>query len=236
MTNEEQNKYWLDFHRFQMRQEIIYTPKINKVLKAQVQKYIETKDTIYIRSSELYGLLKELHTNVGVAWAWKTRSQMKKDGGQMGFSERIVSFMRRYFYGGLLNDAENITQTTIRTIQEVLSEAALTGWSFDEIVKRIVSPDFTAIRAKLIARTETVAAANGGSMANATATGLPLNKIWIAAKDSRTRLHHREINQTVVAKEAKFIVGGMPMDYPGDKAGGAAECCNCRCTVAFIPI
>lgn len=237
MTKKEQDEFWLKFHRFQMRYEIMYTGRINKALKAQVQDYISTENLMNVNSAGLYIVLLDLWKTTGAAWAKHTNPGLsKKAGGQMGFSERIVSFMQQYFSIDLLNDAENITRTTIRLIQEVLSEAALEGWSFDEIVKRLVKPDFTAKRARLIARTETVGAANAGSLLNANSTGLELNKIWIAARDNRTRLHHREVNQTVIPKDAKFNVGGYSMDYPGDKAGPASEVCNCRCAIAFIPV
>jgi len=65
---------------------------------------------------------------------------------------------------------------------------------------------------------------------------LELNKIWIAARDSRTRDHHREVNQTIIPKDENFKVGDSIMAYPGDKNGSAAEVCNCRCAIAFIPV
>jgi len=236
MNAEERKEYWLKFHRFQMRQELLYTPKINKVLKEQIQAYIKHRDVLYVRSAGMYEVLTKLYLSVGPAWAWNTRSMLTKGDGQMGFSERVVAYMRQWFMEQLLFDSENITQTTIRLIQEVLSDAALEGWSFDDIVDKLVSPDMTASRARLIARTETVGAANGGSMVNASVTGLPLNKIWISARDERTRLHHQEVDNTIVPKNSAFKVGDSLMQYPGDKAGSAAEVCNCRCAVAFIPV
>lgn len=235
MTATEQKELWLKFHRFQMRYELLYTPKINKVLKAQVQAYVTNKDTLYVRSGALYALLLDLYKIVGPAWAYHTRYLMKvqKAGGQMGFSERIVSFMQQYYAFDLLNDAEDITQTTIRLIREVLTDAALQGWSFDTIVDKLESPEFTAARARLIARTETVGAANGGAMINAKLSGAT-KKIWIAARDHRTREHHRDVNQTVIGIDDKFKVGDSLMDYPGDKEGSADEVCNCRCAVGFI--
>lgn len=237
MTEAEKKKYWLKFHRFQMRYESIYLPKINNVLKDQVQTYIKNKDTVYIRSGKMYEVLMDLYIQTGLNWAKYTKSEFtKKQGGQMGFSEMIVNFMREYFGFNLLRDAENITQTTIRLIQEVLSDAALEGWGFDKIVEKLEAPDFTAKRARLIARTETVGAANAASLQNAKITGLELNKIWIAARDNRTRLHHKEVDNAVVGIDESFKVGDSLMNYPGDKAGGASEVCNCRCAVAFIPI
>lgn len=236
MTVAEKKEYWLKFHRFQQRYEKMYVPKINAALKDQIQQYILNKDTVYVRSGGLYEVLLDLYLTTGPAWAYQTRGMLKKSGGQMGFSDRIVAIMRQMFSFDLLADAENITQTTIRIIGEVLSDAALEGWSFDEIVKRLVSPDLTASRARLIARTETVGAANAGSLANANATGLELNKIWIAARDNRTRDHHREVDNIVIPKDDLFKVGESEMMYPGDKRGSAAEVCNCRCAIAFIPV
>lgn len=235
MTTEQQKELWLKFHRFQIRYEMLYHPKINKELKEQVKTYVKYRDTVYIRSGGLYTVLLDLYKTVGSAWAYQTRSvqRVQKGGGQMGFSDRIVSFMQRYFGFDLLNDAEGITQTTIRLIQEVLSEAAIEGWSFDEIVSKLEAPDFTAIRARLIARTETVGAANAASLVNAKDSGAT-SKIWISARDSRVRMHHAEVNQTIIPIDAKFNVGGYQMSYPGDKAGGASEVCNCRCVIAGV--
>ena len=213
----------------------MYAPKINKALKAQVQQYIHTKDVLYVRSGGLYAVLLDLYKQTGSVWARHSRTlyRQAKATGQMGFSERIVTFMQQYFGFDLLNDAEGITNTTKRLIQEVLSEAALQGWSFDEIVNRLEAPDFTAKRARLIARTETVNAANAGSMANLRAAGAA-KKIWIAARDNRTRPHRREVNQTIIGIVELFKVGDSLMSHPGSKEGSAAEVCNCRCAVAGV--
>jgi len=233
MTPTEQNEFWLKFHRFQMRYELMYTARINKALKAQVQQYISTQNLMDVNSADLYMLLLDLYKTTGPAWAYQTRSLSKKAGGQMGFSERVVSIMRQIFEIELWNVADDITTTTKRLIQEVLSDAALEGWSFDEIVKKLVSPDFTAKRARLIARTETVNAANAGSMANLKAAGAT-KKIWIAARDNRTREHHKEVNQTVIGIDELFHVGDSYMSHPGSKEGSAEEVCNCRCAVAGV--
>ena len=76
-------------------------------------------------------------------------------------------------------------------------------------------------------------AANDGSMLNLKMAGAT-KKIWISARDNRVRPHHKEINQVIIPIGDKFNVGGQFMDHPGDKAGGANECCNCRCAVAGV--
>lgn len=250
MTTAQQTELWLKFHRFQMRYELMYTAKINKELKRPVRQYIDAKDLTYIYPGDLYLVLMNLYKTVGPVWARHTSSLVKKSYqpalqtkydniivpplGQMGFSERIVRIMEEWFQVNLFNDANNITQTTIRLIREVLSRAAMSGASFDDIVAELESPEFTAKRARLIARTETVGAANAGAIANAKLAGAT-KKIWIAARDNSTRQHHREVNQVVIPIDDKFRVGDYFMAYPGDKSGGAEEVCNCRCALGFIP-
>lgn len=233
MNRKEQREYWLKFHRFQMRYENLYHARINRALKNQVKEFADKKDLLYVRSGELYGVLLELYKQVGAVWARHTR---KFKSGQMGFSERIVMLMRQYYGIDLLNDAEGITNTTKAVIQRVLEEAAQTGWSFDEIVRRI--DGINRKRARLIARTETVTAANGAAMINAKESGIPLNKMWISAIDHRTRRDHLVMNRVTVGINDNFNVGGFPMQQPGDRTQGAPakEVCNCRCVVAFIPV
>ncbi len=124
----------------------------------------------------------------------------------------------------------------------MLAEAAELGWSFNEIVDRLLLPDMTKKRARLIARTETISAANSAAVINAketaSKTGLVLNKIWIAARDKRTRMDHREVDGSIVGVDQFFNVGGYAMSQPGDRTQGApaSEICNCRCCIAMVPV
>jgi uncharacterized protein with gpF-like domain len=236
MTNEEQNIHWLKFNRFQIRYEKIYTPQVQKALQAQIKQFTDTGTLMAVDATPLYKVLYSIYIEVSYVWAHRATTNLRKERMTMGFSERIIELMKQYFGIDLLNLADDITQTTKDTIQKVLSEAAEMGWSFDEIVKRLQLPELTRARARLIARTETVAAANAASHVAALDTGLKMRKIWISARDHRVRLHHAEVNQHVVDMNQTFTVGYTQMKFPGDKAGGANECVNCRCTHAFIPV
>ena len=159
----------------------------------------------------------------------------------MGFTQRIVELMRQYYGIDLLNDAEGITGTTKEYIQDVLSMAAEKGWSFDEIVKQLQSPALIAKRARVIARTETVTAANGAAVVYAKETGLPINKVWVAIKDKRVRHTHRFLdNQTVDIDTFFTLPSGVTIPQPGGRnqsnglAVPASEVVNCRCSVALI--
>jgi uncharacterized protein with gpF-like domain len=197
-----------------------------------------------VTAEPIYPVLVSLYKASAVVWAHQSQLQLQqmKSRQPMGFSERIVELMRRYFGIDLLNIAQGITETTKRVIAEVLSQAAELGWSFNEIVNKLRSPDLTSIRARLIARTETVSSANAAAIINgkevAAKTGIKLNKIWIATYDNRTRPDHADVNRKVIGVDENFNVGGYLMHQPGDRTKGApaAEICNCRCVIGMIPI
>jgi len=90
-------------------------------------------------------------------------------------------------------------------------------------------------RAELIARTETVAANNQGSlrawtaMAEAGGVADSAMKTWVGG----TRPTHSAVSGATVGLREKFVVGGQEMNGPGDPAGGAAECANCRCALSY---
>ncbi len=230
------SEYRLTYQRFQQRYEKKYIPKINRALRNQVKQYIKTQDINSIDSKELYRVLESLYLDTGVNWARRSLTYSEKAGGLLGFSERIVAFIRLHFAVVIQGIIQDITDTTKRLIEKVITEAFQNGDSFDDIVKKISSPEFTINRARLIARTETVSASNVAALSNAKNSGKRLQKIWISARDSRTRPHHREVNQTTIPLHAKFTVGRYQMDAPGDKSAGPEEVCNCRCVIAFIPV
>jgi uncharacterized protein with gpF-like domain len=230
MTNEEQNIHWLKFNRFQKRYERIYTPQVNKALQEQHEQFIENGTLMAVTITPIYKVLLSIYTDIPHIWAHRATTNLRKERLTMGFSERIIQLMKEYFGIDLLNLSDTITQKTKDIIQEVLSDAAEQGFGFDEIVRRLRSTDLTASRARLIARTETVAAAIA-----AKDSGLLMDKIWISARDNRTRPHHREVNQHVVGQYDTWTVGPDQMAYPGDMRASVGNRANCRCTHAFIP-
>lgn len=250
MTIVEQNKYWREWNRFQMKYEKQFTSKFKKALQIQVEAYAKTANTMEIPSFPIYTVLLELYTKVGPIWArFNREASIKADDtfvtGQMGFNERIVELIQNYYGVNLLNDAELMTQYSREVIVEVLGRAAETGASFDDIVKELLRhPEFGAMRARRIARTETVTAANGAAMLYANESGNVMEKVWIAVKDSRTRHDHKAVDGTRLDIQTPFDLmnqkyGKVQMMQPGARVQPnglpvpAVEVVNCRCTVAF---
>lgn len=251
MTTAEKQTHWLTFHRFQQSREKYFAPSINRALRSQIDHFIHVyrvngKDkAMHSFSSEpIIKALKPLYLDAGIVYGAKVRAYLNAQKARMpiGFNERMVALMQAYFQTDILNVSEGITATTRDLIQKVLSDAVEQGLGIDDIIKQLENTELSRIRARLIARTETVTAANQGAMFAAKDTGLLLNKEWLATQDSRTRHDHSRVNGQIVSIDKPFDVGGYDMQQPGARVQDnglpvpAKECVNCRCTVLFLPI
>lgn len=133
------------------------------------------------------------------------------------------------------NLLRGVTETTWASIQSALADGEMAGDSIDQIAGRIrrVFTQASGYRSRMIARTETIGAANAGSLAGARQSGVVGQKVWLAARDHRTRSTHIAADGQKVGVDEKFAVGASRMDHPHDPAGGASEVVNCRCTMLF---
>lgn len=114
-----------------------------------------------------------------------------------------------------------------------------------EITKKVNQRNFYRWQSLRIARTETTAAANYSALQSGRIAGVPLDKVWISAIDSRTRrppkseFNHLIMNGVKVDQDDDFDVpfngGFQKMAFPGDPRGSAGNVINCRCTVALVP-
>lgn len=57
---------------------------------------------------------------------------------------------------------------------------------------------------------------------------------WYTMKDSRVRDTHQRAHGQIVRGDQKFVVGGHPCDYPGDRSLPPEERCGCRCVVLTV--
>lgn len=115
-----------------------------------------------------------------------------------------------------------------------LLEGMQLGEGIDELRERVLaSANVSARRAETIARTEVNSAMNNGAYQQMKALDMPTIKEWIATDDSRTRESHEVVDGEEIAGDAKFTVGGFPMDHPHDLTAPPGETINCRCTIAW---
>jgi len=122
-------------------------------------------------------------------------------------------------------------QTIPQRVEQDVTEAAETGESLAALVATwgpmIGIMAFNAA-AVAVAAGEFVAA----SVLQAT-TGGVVTKEWIAHDDERTRISHANVDNTTVAVDDVFIVGGFPLRYPHDPYGPVQEVVNCRCRLRY---
>jgi hypothetical protein len=147
------------------------------------------------------------------------------------------------------NRLVNVPETVYADIRHATMTAVADGHHPNELaakIEQILGDNDVASwrsRAITIARTEALAAYNGGRFASyvglAKATGgtSGYEKIWLATHDHRTRYTHTRPGggdlQRVGLLE-HFTIGGVPMLYPGDPEGPADETINCRCTILLV--
>lgn len=142
------------------------------------------------------------------------------------------------------NRLVRIPDGVFRDVQAETLKATTEGWSIDELagqVDRVLAEagaERWRNRARTIARTEAVAAYNGGTYSGflSIADSQPgkWEKIWLETHDHRTRTTHREATgfggQRVPLK-AMFQANGVDMLYPGWPDGPPGEVINCRCSI-----
>lgn len=244
MTNAD---YLRRFHKFQKRREEFYAPKIKAALNNQYKQFTQNihlglNALDYIDDTQLIKVIRNIYMDAGIVYGAKVRAGLKrkdkeevKNRRPIGFSERMAKLIADYFKEDIFKTAKDITDKTKKLISEVFTQAYVDGLGIDDIVKKLEDTELSKNRARTIARTETVTAANQGAMFVAKDSGLTLNKTWLSANDSRVRHDHKSINGHTVGMEDNFIVGGYKMQQPGDKKQGAdiKEIANCRCTVIF---
>lgn len=266
MNAADKRNYLLRFHRFQKSRETYFAPKIFAAIREQYSALLSSLDAGHTEQEALFSItsepirkvLKNLYVDAATIYGAKVRSDLNrlvpyrvenpntfnqvKARMPMGFSESMRQLIEQYFSVDILNQSEGITDTTRDLIRQVFTAAYEKGEGIDDIISQLKDTELSRVRARLIARTETVTAANQGSLFVAKSTGLNLNKEWLAASDSRVRNHHRHLNGQIVGVDDYFKDHGVTMKVPGARVQEnglpvpASMVVNCRCTTVFIPV
>lgn len=145
----------------------------------------------------------------------------------------------------LSHAGEQITEvaaTTRENVTKIITRSYEEGLSIPDTATAIRSGMEAAnvARSTLIARTELVGAANGGSLAatqivDEVLGGGAFMKQWLTASGATTPRHelYDGLNGQETTLEGYFQVGADQLQYPGDPAGDPSEVCNCRCTIIY---
>lgn len=247
-------KYHKTYLKLHSEYETYAYPLIKKALDQQIAAITKFTDEnnfdnleIYIQflvdQKPLYDALEKIYAKVGVSaatfsydWIRNSVPKSRKDFILDFFNPEWFTQMVEYFrlIGG--NKVTGIDQTTIEKIKNVLEDILSQNLSRREQAKlfeeTLNDPAFNRARSLVIARTESTTAANYGINMGAESSDYEVEKFWINTKDKRTRRTHLLMTQDPIAINQPFLVGGVPMMYPGDPSAPAAEVVNCRCVMS----
>ena len=117
-------------------------------------------------------------------------------------------------------------------IQSVTLQSILQGESIPNMARRIArTMGETNHKATIrYARTAMTGAENAGRQEGyerAVDMGIPMEKVWVATLDNRTRHEHRILDGQTVPVDEPFEVEGMKIMYPGDPSADASLIWNC---------
>jgi hypothetical protein len=171
-------------------------------------------------------------------------SEAKHFGGpdvtKASLSEMLRSYIADFLWEWTATKVTWISQTTESQIRGIIRGGLSDGLGVNAIADQIrdLSAPFSALRAHVIARTETHTAASFGSQQAAELTGIDMKREWVSAMDGRTRdtadANHKAADGQIRGMKEPFIVSGERLMYPGDPAGSASNTIMCRCSIAYL--
>ena len=162
-------------------------------------------------------LYKESVVLFGNATYRALKIEAGRKGETFGFNREWTQFILDFLLKQGFVLVADITKTTKDKLLAIVEKGVQEGLGVDEIVKLILSDEqlsYAAFRARRIVRTEVMRASNMAAMKGAEAHGFKLDKIWISARDSRTRripedeFDHWEMDGVVVPFEEPFTSTG----------------------------
>lgn len=136
------------------------------------------------------------------------------------------------------NFSAEMRDRTAKAIQESFDA----GLSVPDTARaiRVAVEEASEATATMLARTDLIGLANGGSYRAATAIyedeTETVFKTWHNAHDARVRPTHSAAGGQTVPLAATFNVGGSRLQYPGDPGGPPQEVINCRCTFTVAEV
>ena len=144
-------------------------------------------------------------------------------------SKQLDEIARTWILQRSLTLAKTINMTTMDAIRKALAEGYDQGETITQLAKRIEGyfEGNAQARARMTARTETIAANNAGAQDRYAKEGIE-EKEWLSAPDARPS--HQDANGQIVGINDNFKVGDGYGPGPG-QIGIPEEDINCRCQI-----
>jgi len=263
MNAKQQREYWTKVERLRRQLDDKYSSLFNEAIKKDLQQFADdlkahgTQGALsqmgaYAWNESMMTIMEKLYKESAILFGnsvYRAVGVMGQKSNTFGLNNEWVTEVINFLiqYGFTL--VSNITQTTKVKLQEIVAKGIEEGKSIDQITKDIMSDEttgYSVMRAKRIARTEVMRASNYAAMIGADKHPFEVDKVWISAKDNRTRriprnnYDHVKMNGQKVGWADDFTSTGKKGDlvlagFPGDPTTPAGFSINCRCTVGFEP-
>jgi hypothetical protein len=198
-------------------------------------------------SDGISGTMAALIREVAVRYARQNYDSLRKEK-QFNTSEEWIQLIMDYLGTNFYNNGVlQIVKTSRTMMLDILELGNREGWSYSDYAKYISEnvPGLNRNRADMIARTEVGRAIHAGTFVGADKSPFQKQKIWVAAKDNRTRgnpangqkdkADHWHLDGQTVDFNDKFIDSrsGSELDHPHDPQAKAVDVIRCRCTFAI---
>jgi hypothetical protein len=259
--SDTQQDIWLSFHIFQAKMEKKYTPKLQKILKAQADTFNAyaaahgfnmalSKLHDIVTGADFLPIINEIHYNSAAGYGGIEYRRLKLIKGTL-FNVHVIigKAVVKLLQMSLINNCNGIADSIKNDIIRIIEQGNVNGWGYDKTANKIKDIVNSKSRALRIVRTESVKGSNMGAMEAAKLTGLVMDKVWLSARDNRVRgnptgkypvspsqpFDHWDMNGTTQGIDKPFLVSGNELQFPGDPKGEPGNIINCRCCVSFKP-
>lgn len=251
MTINEYRKQWLRWHG-------IYERKAYNILRKGMRKslaYInvdELTNENYVTNirtaldnDELTKAYTELYLTIGLQHGRRVLKDIERQTKDI-FSDKFRLKVAEFIFRFAGTRIKTVNETLADYILDEIAKGRLSDRSIANIVTDIIKTrSFYRYQLLRIARTETTAAAGYASDVASSESGIVLEKVWISAQDSRTRVvpedsyDHYHMNMVRVPDGQPFKVrnknGGVELlQFPADPNGSAGNVINCRCSMLKV--
>ncbi len=271
MNGKQRREYWRKVERLRAQLDAKYFNATKDSILKQFKRFAKdielygvdvarTRLGLDLWEKELIKVFDDLYKEAAVLFGNATYRAVKieanRKGETFGFNREWTAALLDFLMKKGFELVADITKTTKDKLLAIVTKGVEDGLGVDEIVKLILDDKqlaYAAFRARRIVRTEVMRASNMAAMKGAEAHGFVVDKIWISAKDSRTRrippdeFDHWDLDGVVKAFNEPFTSEGKDGEdvvvmHPGqleDTNNGIYAppgfTINCRCTVGFIP-
>lgn len=230
-----------DDFRIWRNNHILQSVRYQELIKSLTNMMVDTDvSAMAIVSGDLPAVIAQSY-NFMQALGWDAANQA-------GYSVGTFNIYNASAVQALIRDNPDLLPSVNKPIDEAwnmskitrgITQGILQGNTMPQIadrLRRVVGMDEnTAMRN---ARTAFTYAENMGrneSINNLQSRGIPMEKVWSAVMDNRTRQTHRLLNGTTPDKATGLYGVGIlahPLRFPADKSGDAEEIYNCRCRLS----